>query len=196
VNDESSEPTLADIAARLDDLSRELRRQGRAAIAAQAAAESCLDALTGDAAPEGALQDATAGVEWLKTLLPVADALDRVVGHAAALIERRARPGRLYRWFFARETASHSELHAVLEGLRLLRAQLEMALAEVGVVIDRRVGVPLDPTLHRVVEVRAQNAGDTGLVLEVVRPGYALGELVVREAEVVASAQRPPANLE
>jgi molecular chaperone GrpE len=195
VNDEAKEPTLIDIAARLDDLTRELRRQGRAAIAAQAAAESCLHALANHGTAGDATQDATAAIGWLKALLPVADALDRVVVHASALVDRHARRGRLYRWFFAGETRSSSDLHFLVEGLRLLRAQLEMALAELGVTIDRRVGIPLDPTLHRVVEVRHQKAHAAGLVIEVVRPGYALGEQVVREAEVVSSAQGAPAEL-
>ena len=56
-----SDPSLQELAARLDDLLKEVRRQGRAAIAAQAAAESCLEALQARGRRTTARLDAPAG---------------------------------------------------------------------------------------------------------------------------------------
>jgi molecular chaperone GrpE (heat shock protein) len=74
------------------------------------------------------------------------------------------------------------------EGLRVLRAQLAAALASRGVTADRRVGVAVDPEVHRVVEVRVRRDSEReGVVVEVLRPGYAAGARLIREAEVVAT---------
>jgi molecular chaperone GrpE (heat shock protein) len=54
--------------------------------------------------------------------------------------------------------------------------------------VDRRTGGPVDGERQRVVEVRAPAPGEPrGTVVEVVRPGYALGDKVVRETEVVVA---------
>ncbi len=76
---------------------------------------------------------------------------------------------------------------ALTEGLHLLKAQLEATLHDLGVEVDRRTGEPVDAEGQRVVEVRAAGPNErVGTVVEVVRPGYALGAKIVREAEVVA----------
>jgi molecular chaperone GrpE len=202
-NDAAPAITLESLSARLEELTREVRRQGRAAVAAQAAAESCLDKLSAsdaredreDGEPEGQAAGAAAD-DWVRALLPVADALDRVVAQATAVAERgpRSEPPRrgllslLSRGREAPEPGRDADLRALAEGLRVLRAQLAAALASQGVEADRRVGVPIDPEVHRVVEARPARAGEReGVVLEVVRPGYAAGGRVLREAEVVAA---------
>lgn len=206
--DERPSVTLHDLAARLEDLTREVRRQGRAAVAAQAAAESCLEKLAAppgeeddeddDREPEAAEDAAAAEIDaaWARALIPVADALDRVVAQAAAMAERRPAPSRekgLWAWLRRdggppEDGARDAGLAALAEGLRVLRAQMSAALASRGVTVDRRTGVPVDPEVHRVVEVRAPAPGERGeTVLEVIRPGYAASGRVVREAEVVAA---------
>jgi molecular chaperone GrpE (heat shock protein) len=198
---------LRDLAARLDDLTREVRRQGRAAVAAQAAAESCLAKLAegpgvngrGDE-PSGEGEGATAAdVAWAEALLPVADALDRVLSQANAMAEHRLTTEAPRGGFWSilgrapREVRGGraSELGALAEGLRVLRSQLGTALESCGLTADRRIGVSVDPEVHRVVEVRATRPGERdGIVLEVIRPGYAAHGRVVREAEVVATANR------
>jgi molecular chaperone GrpE (heat shock protein) len=196
-----AEITLGDLASRIDELTRDVRRQGRAAVAAQAAAESCLQRLAEaeEAGGEGAareMPDAVMG--WVHALLPVADALDRILAQARAMAERRPETPAKGRGLWARlrggprgtpSSVRDPELRALAEGLRVLRAQLAAALETCDVVVDRRVGVPVDPEVHRVIEVRAARAGEPeGVVVEVVRPGYAAGGRVVREAEVVAAA--------
>jgi molecular chaperone GrpE (heat shock protein) len=206
-----SELSVADLALRLDDLLKEVRRQGRAAVAAQAAAESCLEAiqaqaegskdsdLDGDeqAAAAAATEETT---RWLRALIPVADSLDRVIRQAAMLdAPRREKRGLFARLLAGRpsepkpdEARGNAALAALNEGLRVLRAQLEGTLHELGVSVDRRTGGPVDGERQRVVEVRERGPGERrGTVVEVVRPGYALGAKIVREAEVVVADGDP-----
>lgn len=206
--------TLDLLASRLDELTREVRRQGRAAVAAQAAAESCLEKVTaleeagagGKNEPDGEDDDAArdaspaASTDWVRAILPVADALDRMVAQANAMAERPppppAPPRRGVFSLFSPPPppppARDTELRALAEGLRVLRAQLASALEACDVHADRRTGVAIDPEVHRVVEVRPLRAGERAdVVLEVVRPGYAAGGRILREAEVVAGERRP-----
>ena len=62
---------------------------------------------------------------------------------------------------------------------------LEAALNSVGVEVDRRVGVIVDAERHRVVEVRRNAPGPRETVLEVVRPGYSIEGIRIRETDVV-----------
>ncbi|AUX43055.1 uncharacterized protein SOCE26_044950 [Sorangium cellulosum] len=183
-----------DIGARLTELVREVRRQGRAAVAAQAAAESCLEQVTALARAAESARDAGGAprpaeeLSWLGVILPVADAIDRAVAQASAMVERRARVERAGFWPFRRRAEPDPELGALAEGLRVLRAQLVAALEGCGVTVDRRVGVAVDPEVHRVVEVRPpRDAEPEGVVVDVIRPGYAARGRLVREADVVAS---------
>jgi GrpE len=189
-----SEPSIGDVIARLDDLMAEVRRQGRAAVGAQAAAEACLSTLEQSLArdeesDEDALTDppSVTEIDWLKALIPVADAIDRAVIQAIAIAREPPRP----RWrigLFA--PAAEPRLTALVEGLLVLKSQMEGALGELGVSVDRSVGAPIDPHRQRIVEVRAPKPGErSGTVVEVVRPGYAVGATLVREAEVVAARE-------
>ena len=139
--DEGAATTLQNLAARIDELTREVRRQGRAAVAAQAAAESCLERLAeghgvddggGDEPP--AEEEQAADTAWVHALLPVADALDRVLSQARAMVARgldTAAPKVGGLWSMlgrapreVRYPAGGAELRALAEGLRVLRAQL------------------------------------------------------------------------
>lgn len=194
-----SDPSMADIAARLDDVLKEVRRQGRAAIAAQAAAESCLEAVRAQAPLDDDDEGEDVAVRWLKGLIPVADAVERVMRKAASPDASRPAPKRslLGRILGGSELSKTEGVAdddrgraALAEGLRVLHSQLEGVLADLGVEVDRRTGGPVDAERQRVVEVRPARPGEqAGNVVEVVRPGYALGERVVREAEVVVAAQ-------
>lgn len=195
-----SDPSQADLAARLDDLLKEVRRQGRAAIAAQAAAESCLEAIQARPAASASETNEASdeAARWLRALIPVADTIDRIAQRVAASSVRSApaapaKRSLLQRFFRgpgeAREAPEPDDSHAraaLHEGVRLLQAQLEATLHDLGVVVDRRTGGPLDGERQRVVEVRAPGPQErAGTVVEVVRPGYALGAKIIREAEVV-----------
>jgi molecular chaperone GrpE len=142
---------------------------------------------------EGGAREAEAraheAAAWLEALVPVADAIDRAASQAAEVAERTGRPPLLRIWPFARKTAAASDLDTLASGLRVLRDQLAAALTSRGVRIERQVGVEVDPELHRVVAVRPKASDQherEGTVLEVIRPGYAVGRRVVRETDVVA----------
>jgi molecular chaperone GrpE len=194
-----SELSPEDLARRLDDLLKEVRRQGRAAIAAQAAAESCLDAIREQAGRGPGNDDETSGeraaeaadaerVRWLRALIPVGDALDRVIRQAAALDAPPRRERGWLRRLLPAPADDGRARAALIEGLRVLGAQLEGTLRDLGVSVDRRTGGPVDGERHRVVEVRPPGPGHRrGTVIEVVRPGYALDDRVIREAEVVVA---------
>jgi molecular chaperone GrpE (heat shock protein) len=213
MSDLSVQELAEELTRRLDDVLKEVRRQGRAAIAAQAAAESCLEALQAQGAADAGADEADpdeaadgravavaeeAG-RWLRALLPVADAVERVVRQASAL-EVPSVPRR--RGLFERllHTAEPDEGRAsrvaLAEGLRVLGAQLEGTLRDLGAVVDRRTGSPVDGERQRVVEVRPARPGERpGTVVEVVRPGYTLtvrggGERILREAEVVIAEEQ------
>lgn len=178
---------------RFDELTRELRRQGRAAVAAQAAAEACLEAIKGAGAAAAAPAAPGEGERWLRALLPVLDAVERVAAQAQALRRPRPAPGRplLQRLLGVeppQDAALAADLAALSQGLSLLKTLAEQSLEPLGVRVDRKVGSAVDPAAHRVVEARGE--GDEPRVVEVVRAGYWLGESCVREADVVATRPR------
>ena len=181
---------ISDIETRLEDLLKEVRRQGRASVAAQAASESCLEAVNGlrkdfegfkegDDDEDG---DGTTGEQLLRALLPVFDAIDRVAQQAKTARAKAPAP-----WIqkLLSPPPDDVTLGLLADGLRLLRAQLEAALNSVGVEVDRRVGVIVDAERHRVVEVRRNAPGPRETVLEVVRPGYSIEGIRIRETDVV-----------
>ncbi|AKT35979.1 nucleotide exchange factor GrpE [Chondromyces crocatus] len=201
--------TLESLSSRLDDLLKEVRRQGRAAVAAQAAAESCLMAVRGlaqEAAPaasrdrdeegaptlrEGAMREI--GGHWLRALIPIADAMERVVQHASEGAVRQRISRRWWQRLLGAPEEGASELAALVEGLRVLDQQLNASLTELGVNVERPLGEAVDAERHRVVGVSPPRPGfPAGRVVEVVRVGYALGGAVVREAEVIASSGPSP----
>ena len=160
---------MADLDGELEKLTTELRRQGRAAIAAQAAAEECLAMLQAG----GALRaGSSADDRWLRVMLPVLDALDRTVQQAEAAVARARWP-----W------QQRGELTPLADGLRVLQAQTTAALDELGVAVERpRIGARFDPQRHRAVGSR-RGAKET--IVEIVRPGYWLGAQCIREADVI-----------
>jgi molecular chaperone GrpE (heat shock protein) len=179
--------TPEEIAARLDEILREVRRQGRAAIAAQASADACLEAISAlekaneDREPAEDVGAPRSDAESIvRALIPVADAIERIAS-AAEEVERPIS------W---RERLLGRALRegVLAEPLRLLRSQMESALEAHGVLVDRRVGIPVEGESHRVVETQPGPSPDgEPTVLVVLRPGYALGDRCLREADVIAS---------
>ncbi|MEO8704210.1 MAG: nucleotide exchange factor GrpE [Kofleriaceae bacterium] len=96
-------------------------------------------------------------------LLPVLDGLDRAI--------RAARDAR---------TAS-----ALVQGVRLVRAQLESVLRGYGVTrID--ASTAFDPSVHEAVSVApVSDSAQNGMVLEELEPGYRFGDRLLRPAKVV-----------
>jgi molecular chaperone GrpE len=101
----------------------------------------------------------------VKELLPALDNLDRAIAAAA------------------------SE-DPLLEGVRLVRAEISAALARVGVESFSPAGETFDPAVHEAMASIDQPEGGaaSGTVAEVYQPGYRLGETIIRPARVVVAA--------
>jgi molecular chaperone GrpE len=76
----------------------------------------------------------------------------------------------------------------LLEGVRLVRAELSSALARVGVESFSPTGETFDPALHEAMAQQPMEGADSGTVVEVYQPGYRLGESILRPARVVVAA--------
>lgn len=97
-------------------------------------------------------------------LLPVLDNLDRAIATAEA----------------------NGDEPAVLEGVRLVRRQLEAVLEGFGLSRFDAVGAVFDPRLHDATGVIAVDApGQDGIVAAQLQAGYRFGERLLRPAKVV-----------
>jgi len=81
----------------------------------------------------------------------------------------------------------HPQLTA---GLRAFLDQMKGVLARQGVGQIGAVGEPFDPQLHDAVGVVSNSDQPEGAVAEIARSGYAIGDRVLRPAQVAVS--RPP----
>ncbi len=100
-----------------------------------------------------------------KELLPALDNLDRALEAAAAD-------------------------DPLLEGVRLVRAELNAALGRAGIESFSPLGEEFDPSVHEAVATLPQPPGGkpSGTVVEVYQPGYRLGKSIIRPARVVVAA--------
>jgi molecular chaperone GrpE len=80
------------------------------------------------------------------------------------------------------------------EGLQAILEQMEGVLARLGVRRIGAVGERFDPELHEAVSVRETDEVDDRTILEVARSGFAIGDRVLRPAQVVVS-RRPQAEV-
>ncbi len=80
--------------------------------------------------------------------------------------------------------------HPWVQGILLVARQLMVTLEQLGVQQIGRPGERFDPRWHEALMVESHPDVPTGTVVKVVRPGYVMGERVIRPAQVVvASAQ-------
>jgi molecular chaperone GrpE len=117
-----------------------------------------------DAATAG--ERAKAGL--VRELLPVLDNLERALA-----------------------TAVHDDGEAspVVDGVRLVRADLVGVLERSGVQSFDPAGEPFDPTVHEALSTRPAPEGtQPGVVTDVVEKGYRLNDTVLRPARVIVSA--------
>jgi molecular chaperone GrpE len=78
----------------------------------------------------------------------------------------------------------------LLDGVRLVRAELSAALARSGIESFSPTGEVFDPSVHEAVATSEQPAdgAPSGTVVEVYQPGYRLAETIIRPARVVVAA--------
>jgi molecular chaperone GrpE len=123
--------------------------------------------------------------------------LDNLRKRTAREIERRVEESReslLLEWLEALDSVERALLMTpegpVQDGLRSVLAQMEAILARNGVERSGRPGEPFDPERHEAVAVRESEDVSDRTVLEVVRSGFAIGDRVLRPAQVIVS-RRP-----
>lgn len=138
-------------------------------------------------------------------LFPVLDGLESALESGRALL-RRGRPRTVESGFLARlayafglrdlpmGTGQHQPglgdtqaLAAWLDGLELVRERFLALLQAEGIQPIRAEGKPFDPHLHVAVEAVERSDVPPGTVVEEHRPGYRLGNRVLRYAEVVVT---------
>lgn len=96
-------------------------------------------------------------------LLPVIDTIERAIAHAPADLADN-------KW---------------VQGIAGLQKNLEKSLGELGLVrIEAAPGILFDPTLHEAVMMDDDAEGEREVIAEELRPGYTIGEQVIRPSMV------------
>ena len=86
----------------------------------------------------------------------------------------------------ALQSAQEGEEH-LLEGVKLVHAELVSVLSRNGVEMFDPKGEKFDPTFHEALSTREDEEAGSGIVLDVVEKGYRLNGTVLRPARVVVS---------
>jgi molecular chaperone GrpE len=100
--------------------------------------------------------------EWL----PVVDNLELALGHAAA------------------------DPQAIAQGVEAIRQQAVDVLHRLGFTRLDEVGIPFDPSRHEAVRVVDTRDAVPGTVVEVIRPGYAALDVLLRPAVVAVAGKQ------
>jgi molecular chaperone GrpE len=93
------------------------------------------------------------------------------------------------------EARANESLKAVLDGVEATARELQAALGRHGVKIIQAAGARFDPNLHQAIAEVPGNGAEAGTVMNVVQPGYVIGDRLLRAAMVtVARAEGAPAH--
>ena len=168
-------PAEPDLAPRIAELEAALAAEREQVTELRAKADSYLDLLQRTQADfvnykrrserERGDDAQAARAELLVQLLPVLDDLERALGQVPDDLAE----------------------HPWAQGMPLVGRQLRLALARAGL---QRVGAPgesFDPRLHEAVAYEPHAGYAEGQIATVVRPGYRLGERVIRPAQVTVA---------
>jgi molecular chaperone GrpE (heat shock protein) len=123
---------------------------------------------------------------WWANVLAAPAVLARLTSQAKP--SERERQRQALRAFAADMAAWQDAYAAWLQGLELVRERLFETLAMEGVEPLEAMGQPFDPHLHVALDtVRARDDAPSGTVVSELRRGYAVGDRVLRYAEVVVA---------
>lgn len=103
--------------------------------------------------------------DFVKTLLPIVDDLDRTLDAADGA----------------------TDVKTVTDGVRLIREHLEKILADRGIETIPTVGEPFDPTQHEAMMTQPDNTRPDKTVVQELQKGYRMDDRVLRAARVVIS---------
>jgi molecular chaperone GrpE len=106
-------------------------------------------------------------VKLAKELLPAIDDLDRALAAAQAVADGAENP--------------------LVEGIKLVHADMVAALARVGIEGFAPKGEQFDPQHHEAMAQHPVEGAEPGTIVEVYQRGYALGDTVIRPARVVVA---------
>ncbi|HWE34210.1 MAG TPA: nucleotide exchange factor GrpE [Solirubrobacteraceae bacterium] len=106
-------------------------------------------------------------VKLAKELLPAVDDLDRALAAAQAVADGAENP--------------------LVEGIKLVHADMVAALARVGIEGFSPKGERFDPQYHEAMAQQPVQGAEPGTIVEVYQRGYALGDTVIRPARVVVA---------
>ncbi len=81
-------------------------------------------------------------------------------------------------------------LSSLVEGISLFAARVDSHLQKLKIQRFGEVGEIVNPHLMEVLEVVDVEAGEPGTVNRLIRPGYRIGELVLKSAQVVAVSRK------
>jgi molecular chaperone GrpE len=118
------------------------------------------------AARDQAVEGARAKAGLVRELLPVLDNLERALTTAAD---------------------GNGGAGSVVEGVKLVHADLVGVLQRSGVESFDPAGEPFDPTEHEALSTRPVEGTHPGIVVDVVEKGYRLNDTILRPARVVVS---------
>jgi molecular chaperone GrpE len=106
-------------------------------------------------------------VKLAKELLPAIDDLDRALAAAQEVADGAENP--------------------LVEGIKLVHADMVAALARVGIEGYSPKGERFDPQYHEAMAQQPVPGAEPGTIVEVYQRGYALGDTVIRPARVVVA---------
>jgi len=119
------------------------------------------------ASREAAAAQTRGVVKLAKELLPAVDDLDRALAAAQEVADGADNP--------------------LVEGIKLVHADMVAALARVGIEGYSPKGEQFDPQHHEAVAQQPVPGAEPGTIVEVYQRGYALGDTVIRPARVVVA---------
>lgn len=97
----------------------------------------------------------------------------------------------------AMDHADQSEDVATLkQGMEMILAEFERTFENLGVSEVKSVGEPFDPTLHEAIAQEPSEDMPEGHIVRQWKPGFSLGEKLIRPAAVIVSAGSPAADAE
>ncbi|MEA2245981.1 MAG: molecular chaperone GrpE [Solirubrobacteraceae bacterium] len=127
--------------------------------------------------------------------------LDNYRKRSAREVERRVRESRealIRDWLEVVDSVERAlrmeqdTANPLYQGLRAVLDQMETLLARHGVRRVGEAGEPFDPERHDAVDVRVTDEVPDRTVLQVLRSGFALGDRILRPAQVVVSRRAAP----
>jgi molecular chaperone GrpE len=111
---------------------------------------------------------------------------DEARGRAAAALLAKILPieDDLLRAVRERPPGDGEALRSWSEGIELIQRKLAGLLEAEGVAVIEAEGAVFDPALHEAVTYEASDDHNEGQIIEVIQPGYRLGERILRPARV------------